>query len=71
MIPPPGAGTDYKRHMLQSFHQFSPMKAVKTDRLGVVNGTPAVGPSILQFTEALTELVRLLSAPHPVGGIVQ
>lgn len=71
MIPPPGASLDHKRRMLEAFHGFAPLKAVKDDRLGVVNGTPAVGPSILAFTDALTELIRRLSGPRPVGGIVQ
>jgi len=71
MIPPPGASTSQKQRMLRAFHEFSPLSAVKNDRLGVVNGTPAVGPSILQFTDALAELVHRLAGPRPAGGIVQ
>jgi iron complex transport system substrate-binding protein len=71
IIPPPGATAENKRKMLDSFRALAPLKAVKDERLGVVNGTQAVGPSILQFADALTVLVQGLSGPHPVGGIIQ
>lgn len=71
IIPPPGATAESKRQMLDAFRALAPLKAVKDDRLGVVNGTQAVGPSILQFADSLSVLVRSLSGPHPVGGIVQ
>lgn len=71
IIPTPGASAENKRRMLDSFRAIAPLKSVRDDRIGVVAGTQAVGPSILQFTDALTELVRELNEPHPAGGIIQ
>ncbi|HVY30475.1 MAG TPA: ABC transporter substrate-binding protein [Polyangiaceae bacterium] len=71
IIPTPGATPENKRKMLDAFRALAPLKAVKDDRLGVVDGTQAVGPSILQFADSLRALVQRLSGPHPVGGIIQ
>lgn len=71
IIPPPGATRENKRKMLEAFRALAPLKAVKDDRVGVVDGTQSVGPSILQFTDALTQLVHDLGAPRPVGGLIQ
>lgn len=71
IIPPPGASAENKRKMLDAFRALAPLKAVKEDRIGVVNGTQAVGPSILQFADSLSQLVQTLQSRRQVGGTIQ
>jgi iron complex transport system substrate-binding protein len=71
IIPPPGATPENKRKMLDAFRALAPLKAVSNDRIGVVDGTQAVGPSILQFTDALTRLIQDLGGTRSAGGLIQ
>lgn len=71
IIPPPRATAENKRKMLDAFRALAPLKAVKDDRIGIVDGTQAVGPSILQFTDSLTRLIQALGGRRPVGGLIQ
>jgi ABC-type Fe3+-hydroxamate transport system substrate-binding protein len=71
IIPPPGASLDRKQKMLQAFSALAPLRAVKDDRVAIVNGTQSVGPSILDLVDTLANMLKKLSGPRPVGGIIE
>jgi ABC-type Fe3+-hydroxamate transport system substrate-binding protein len=70
IIPPPGATLEGKRKMLDSFATLGPLRAVKDNRIGIVNGTQSVGPSILELVDALASMLKKMAGARPVGGFV-
>ena len=70
IIQPPGATLEHKREMLKAFSALAPLRAVKENAFGIVNGTQSVGPSILQFVDALEHVLQRMTQPRPAGGIV-
>ena len=71
ILQPPGAPLERKRELLTAFAALAPLRAVKQDAIGIVNGTQSVGPSILQFVDALANILQRMTQPRPVGGIVE
>ena len=71
IIPPPGATLEHKRKMLSAFSALAPLRAVKDNRIGIVNGTQSVGPSIIELCDALANMVKKMAEPRPLGGIVE
>jgi iron complex transport system substrate-binding protein len=71
ILPPPGATLAHKQQMLAAFSALAPLRAVKESRIGIVNGTQSVGPSIIELTDALANLIKKMAEPRPVGGIIQ
>lgn len=67
----PGATFEHKRKILTAFRELAPLRAVKENAIGIVNGSQSVGPSILQFVDALAGVLQRMSQPRPVGGIVE
>jgi len=70
IIPPPGAALEGKRKMLTAFMRLAPLRAVKDNRLAIVNGTQSVGPSILDLVASLARMLEKMAGPRPVGGFV-
>jgi ABC-type Fe3+-hydroxamate transport system substrate-binding protein len=71
IIQPPGATLEHKRKILSAFSALAPLRAVKENAIGVVNGTQSVGPSILQFLDALVSILQRMTQPRPAGGIAE
>jgi len=71
ILQPPGATLEHKRKMLAAFSALSPLRAVKENAIGIVNGTQSVGPSILELVDALASMLQRMTQPRPVGGIVE
>jgi ABC-type Fe3+-hydroxamate transport system substrate-binding protein len=70
IIQPPGATLEHKRKLLGAFSALAPLRAVKGDAVGIVTGTQSVGPSILEFVDALAHALQRMTQPRPAGGIV-
>jgi len=71
VLQTPGASLERKRKMLAAFGALAPLRAVKQNALGVVNGTQSVGPSILGLVDALASTLQRMNQPRPAGGIVE
>ena len=71
IMPPPAASHEHKQKMLHAFSALAPLRAVKDDRVAVINGTQSVGPSILQLVDTLANVIKKLSGPRPVGGLIE
>jgi ABC-type Fe3+-hydroxamate transport system substrate-binding protein len=71
ILSPPGATLEQKQKLLGAFSALVPLRAVKDSRVGIVNGTQSVGPSILELVGALASMLHKMAAPRPAGGIVQ
>jgi ABC-type Fe3+-hydroxamate transport system substrate-binding protein len=71
ILQPPGAPLERKRKLLTAFGALAPLRAVKENGLGIVNGTQSVGPSILQFVDDLAHVLKRMTQPRPAGGIVE
>lgn len=70
IIPQPGATLERKRQMLRAFSALAPLRAVKDNRLAIVNGTQSVGPSIVELADSLANMLQKMVAPRPAGGII-
>jgi hypothetical protein len=70
-MQPAGATLEHKRKILSAFSALAPLRAVKENAIGVVNGTQSVGPSILQFLDALVSILQRMTQPRPAGGIAE
>lgn len=70
ILQPPGATLEHKRSMLAAFSALAPLRAVKENAIGIVNGTQSVGPSILELVDALAHVLQRMTQPRPVGGIL-
>lgn len=70
IIPSPGATLEGKRRMLAAFTRLAPLRAVKDDRIAIVNGTQSVGPSILELVDSLGLMLQKMAGPRPAGGFV-
>jgi ABC-type Fe3+-hydroxamate transport system substrate-binding protein len=71
IIPPPTATLEHKRKMLEAFSALAPLRAVKESRVAIVKGTQSVGPSILELADGLSNMVKRMADPRPIGGIVE
>ena len=71
ILQPPGTPLERKRKLLTAFGALAPLRAVKQDAIGIVNGTQSVGPSILQFVDDLANSLKRMTQPRPAGGIVE
>jgi ABC-type Fe3+-hydroxamate transport system substrate-binding protein len=70
ILPPPGATLEAKRKLVTAFSALAPLRAVKDNRVGVVNGSQSVGPSILELVDSLGSMLQRMTGPRPVGGII-
>lgn len=71
ILPRPGATVEHRRQQLAAFGTLVPLRAVKAGRLGIVNGTQSVGPSILELVDALRDMLRKMAGPRPSSGFVE
>jgi iron complex transport system substrate-binding protein len=71
ILQPPGAPLERKRKMLTALSALAPLRAVKENAIGVVDGTQSVGPSILQLVDELANILKRMTLARPVGGIVE
>ena len=70
ILPPPGASLEAKRRIATAFSALAPLRAVKENRVGIVNGSQSVGPSILELVDSLASMLARMAGPRPVGGII-
>lgn len=70
ILPPPGATLEAKRRLVTAFSALAPLRAVKENRVGVVNGSQSVGPSILELADSLASMLARMAGPRPAGGII-
>jgi ABC-type Fe3+-hydroxamate transport system substrate-binding protein len=70
ILPPPGAALEAKRRLVTAFSALAPLRAVKENRVGIVNGSQSVGPSILELADSLGGMLQRMTGPRPVGGII-
>ena len=71
ILPMPGASIDQRQKQLTAFGQLAPLRAVKDGRVGIVNGTQSVGPSIIELVDALASMLRKMAGPRPTSGFVE
>lgn len=71
ILPRPGASVEERRKQLTAFSALAPLRAVKAGRIGIVNGTQSVGPSILQLVDSLAGMLKKMAGPRPPSGFVE
>ncbi len=71
ILPMPGASLEQRKKQLAAFSTLAPLRAVKEARIGIVNGTQSVGPSILELVDALASTLRKMAGPRPAGGFAE
>jgi iron complex transport system substrate-binding protein len=73
IMPSPGSTLEQRRQMLKAFSALAPLRAVKESRIGVLNdrATQSLGPSILDLVDSLAEMLKKMSGPRPIDGVVE
>jgi len=71
LLTPPETGAEQKRQMVDAFGALSPLRAVEQHRIGVVEATQSVGPSILKLVDDLARVFEKLRNPQPAPGFVE
>ncbi len=71
ILPVPGATLEQRQKQLDAFARLAPLRAVKDGRIGIVNGTQSVGPSILELVDALAAMLGKMAGPQRASGFVE
>jgi ABC-type Fe3+-hydroxamate transport system substrate-binding protein len=72
VITPPATSLEHKRRQVAAFSALSPLRAVALHRVGIVEATQSVGPSILTLVDKLSNVLeKLQTTAAPVAGFVE
>jgi ABC-type Fe3+-hydroxamate transport system substrate-binding protein len=61
ILPMPGATLEQRQKQLAAFSTLAPLRAVKDGRIGIVDGSQSVGPSILELVDALADMLKKMA----------
>lgn len=61
----PGTAPEHKRRLVTALGALTPLRAVAERRIGVVDATQSVGPSILTLVDRLAAVLEKLRKPQP------
>jgi ABC-type Fe3+-hydroxamate transport system substrate-binding protein len=71
LITPPGTRLEHKRKLVAAFAALSPLRAVADHKVGVLEATESVGPSILDLVTELGRALEKSRKPTPELGLVE